>query len=52
LLVAGTNNKLIARSLRISPDTVRFHLKKIYEKFGVSDRRLVADLARERGLLG
>jgi LuxR family maltose regulon positive regulatory protein len=51
LLVAGTNNKLIARSLRISPDTVRFHLKKIYEKFGVSDRRLVADLARERRLL-
>ena len=51
LLVAGTNNKLIARALCISPDTVRFHLKKIYEKFGVSDRRLVADLARERRLL-
>jgi LuxR family transcriptional regulator, maltose regulon positive regulatory protein len=51
LLVADMNNKLIARALRISPDTVRFHLKKIYEKFGVSDRRLVADLARERHLL-
>jgi LuxR family transcriptional regulator, maltose regulon positive regulatory protein len=52
LLLGGTNNKLIARALGISPDTVRFHLKKIYEKFGVSDRRLVAEVARERGLLG
>jgi DNA-binding CsgD family transcriptional regulator len=51
LLLGGTNNKLIARALGISPDTVRFHLKKIYEKFGVSDRRLVAEIARERGLL-
>ena len=51
LLVQGTNNKLMARSLGISPDTVRFHLKSIYEKFGVNDRKVVAVLARERGLL-
>ena len=52
LLVQGTNNKLIARSLGVSPETVRFHLKNIYEKFGVSDRRVVAALAGELGLLG
>jgi len=51
LLVNGTDNKVIARSLGISPETVRFHLKSIYEKFGVSDRRIVGVLARERGLL-
>jgi LuxR family maltose regulon positive regulatory protein len=51
LLIQGTNNKLIARALGISPDTVRFHLKHIYEKFGVSDRRVVAELAREHGLV-
>lgn len=51
LLVAGMSNKLIARELKIAPDTVRFHLKKIYEKFGVNDRKLVANMARERQIL-
>ena len=51
LLVGRMSNKLIARNLDISPATVRFHLKKIYEKFGVNDRRLVADLAKEHKLL-
>jgi LuxR family maltose regulon positive regulatory protein len=51
LLAAGMNNKLMARDLGISPETVRFHLKSIYEKFGVSDRRVVVELAQQRGLL-
>jgi LuxR family transcriptional regulator, maltose regulon positive regulatory protein len=51
LLAAGKNNKLMARDLGISPETVRFHLKSIYEKFGVSDRRVVVELAQQRGLL-
>ncbi len=34
-LVHGDNNKVIARALGISPETVRFHLKKIYAKFGM-----------------
>ncbi|WP_420242717.1 LuxR C-terminal-related transcriptional regulator [Roseiterribacter gracilis] len=52
LLAAGMNNKLMARDLGISPETVRFHLKSIYEKFGVSDRRIVVELAQQRGLVG
>jgi LuxR family maltose regulon positive regulatory protein len=51
LLQNGQSNKLIARVLDISPDTVRFHLKGVYEKFGVSDRRVVATMARECGLI-
>jgi LuxR family maltose regulon positive regulatory protein len=51
LLVDGASNKAIARLLSISPETVRFHLKNVYEKFGVSDRRVVAAMAGERGLL-
>ena len=41
-------NKLIARALRISPETVRFHLKNVYDKLGVKDRALVAEIARMR----
>ena len=51
-LVLGNNNKLIARALGITPHTVRFHLKKIYEKLGVSDRKVVVSLTLQRGLLG
>jgi ATP/maltotriose-dependent transcriptional regulator MalT len=50
-LVLNNNNKLIARALGVTPDTVRFHLKKIYEKLGVSDRKVVRSLIVERGLL-
>jgi LuxR family maltose regulon positive regulatory protein len=51
-LVLGNNNKLIARALGITPHTVRFHLKKIYDKLGVSDRKVVVSLTLQRGLLG
>jgi LuxR family maltose regulon positive regulatory protein len=50
-LVLGNNNKLIARALGITPHTVRFHLKKIYEKLGVNDRKVVVSLTLQRGLL-
>lgn len=36
LLAAGMSNKLIARELDISPDTVRYHLKGIYQKYGMT----------------
>ncbi|MFW7267647.1 LuxR C-terminal-related transcriptional regulator [Gluconacetobacter sp. Hr-1-5] len=35
----GASNKLIARRLGISDNTVKFHLKKIYAKLGVSGRK-------------
>lgn len=37
-LAAGHSNKLIARELEISEETVKSHLKRVYEKLGASDR--------------
>jgi LuxR family maltose regulon positive regulatory protein len=38
LLGDALPNKKIARTLGVSPDTVKFHLKNIYGKLGVSGR--------------
>jgi DNA-binding CsgD family transcriptional regulator len=38
LLLKGHSAKSIARSLRISPGTVRNHMKRIYAKLGVSSQ--------------
>ncbi|MGL1902506.1 MAG: LuxR C-terminal-related transcriptional regulator [Fibrobacterales bacterium] len=38
LLAQGFNNSEIAQQLSISPNTVKAHLQKIYEYFGVSNR--------------
>jgi LuxR family maltose regulon positive regulatory protein len=51
LLTAGHADKTIARRLGISPDGVRFHLKRIYAKLGVTRRTQVRDKAARLGLL-
>ena len=38
LVIQGLSNKDIAAALYISEETVRFHLKNIYQKTGLSDR--------------
>lgn len=38
LLARGLSTKRIAQSLRISPDTAKWHTRNIYEKLGVHDR--------------
>ena len=37
-IAQGLSNKEIARALRVAPETVKWHLKNIYEKLNVSSR--------------
>ncbi|MDL2313813.1 helix-turn-helix transcriptional regulator [Desulfovibrio sp. OttesenSCG-928-C14] len=47
LVIQGLSNKDISASLFISEDTVRFHLKRIYQKTGLSDRESLRALGRD-----
>ncbi len=50
-IVAGKPNKEIAFDLNISENTVKTHVKNVFEKLGVSDRTSAATLAIKRGLV-
>ncbi|WP_427135100.1 helix-turn-helix transcriptional regulator [Pseudarthrobacter sp. S9] len=47
LLCAGKPNRAISRELNISENTVKFHVRNIFRKLGVSSRSEAAALARE-----
>ena len=38
LLAAGQSNKQIAETLSVSPNTVKFHIRNLFEKLGVHSR--------------
>jgi DNA-binding NarL/FixJ family response regulator len=42
LLSYGNSNKVIARRLAMSEGTVKFHIRQIMRKFGVTNRTQVA----------
>lgn len=52
LLVAGQANKAIARALEISENTVKFHLKQIFQKLNVDSRSAAISAALRQGLAG
>lgn len=50
-LAEGQSNKLIARELHLTDNTVKFHLKNIYVKLSVNRRGEAVFEARRRGLI-
>jgi LuxR family maltose regulon positive regulatory protein len=50
-LAEGHSNKVIARKLELTENTVKFHLRSLYEKLGVGCRVLAVAVAREKGIL-
>lgn len=51
LLAEGAANKVIARALDISPNTVKTHVARLFEKLGASNRTEAIAKARELRLL-
>jgi two-component system NarL family response regulator len=51
MIVGGMSNKEIAFALDISENTVKTHVKNIFDKIGVSDRTSAATTAIKRGLV-
>ncbi|MCW3836566.1 response regulator transcription factor [Sphingomonas canadensis] len=50
-LAAGRSNREIADALRISPNTVKTHVARLYEKLGASRRTDAVARARELGIV-
>ena len=51
LVAEGKTNAQIARRLRVSENTVKFHLQNLYLKLGVTNRTEAAALyLKERGI--
>ncbi len=50
-LAEGQSNKEIARSLGVSPNTIKTHLAKLYEKLDVSRRTQAIGKAKELRLI-
>lgn len=46
LLASGQSNKELARTLRISPNTIKTHVARVYEKLDVSRRIAAVEKAR------
>jgi DNA-binding NarL/FixJ family response regulator len=51
MIVGGMSNKEIAYGLDVSENTVKSHVKNIFDKLGVSDRTTAATTAIKRGLV-
>jgi DNA-binding NarL/FixJ family response regulator len=51
MVAAGKSNRAVAEQLSISENTVKYHLKNILQKLGVSNRTEAVTLAMQKGLL-
>jgi LuxR family maltose regulon positive regulatory protein len=50
-LAQGYSNLAVAQQLSLSGNTVKWHLRQIYDKLGAKNRNEAVFLARQRGLL-
>lgn len=50
-LAAGRSNKEIAAALKVSPNTIKTHVARVYEKLGAKRRTDAVNRARELGIL-
>jgi LuxR family maltose regulon positive regulatory protein len=50
-LAQGYSNLAVAQQLSLSANTVKWHLRQIYDKLGAKNRNEAVFLARQRGLL-
>jgi ATP/maltotriose-dependent transcriptional regulator MalT len=50
-LAAGRSNKEIAARLNVSPNTVKTHVARLYEKLGAKRRTDAINRARELGIV-
>ena len=51
LVAAGQANKVVARQLSVSEQTVKAHLRTIFQKLGVNDRTQAVTTALRRGII-
>ncbi len=51
LLSAGKSNKAMARHLSVSDNTIKWHLRNVYEKLGVNNRTQAVSAGRKFGLI-
>ena len=51
LLSDGMSNKLIARAMEISDETVKWHLKNLFSKLSAANRKHAVGRARLLGLI-
>lgn len=51
LLSSGLSNKEIGRTLSLSDNTIKFHLRNIFAKLNVSTRTAAVTAARQKGML-
>jgi len=50
-IAAGRSNKEIARTLKVSPNTVKTHAARLFEKLGATRRTDAVNKARELGIV-
>ena len=51
MIAYGSTNREVAEALRISPQTVKTYLERIFSKLGVSDRTRAVAVALKHGIV-